>query len=124
MDTDLEFPLQNYDAVVGDTTILADRSQHVDFTQPFTESGVVMVVPIKAGEANNAWAFMRPFTASMWCTTGAFFIFTGFVIWLFEHRVNPEFRGKLSEQVVTVLWYLTLYIISELNIVLFLFMVF
>jgi ionotropic glutamate receptor len=93
---------------VGDITIFANRSKYVDFTQPFTESGLVMVVPIKADEANNAWAFMLPFTLGMWCTTGAFFIFTGFVIWLFEHRVNPEFRGKPRDQVVTLLWYFTL----------------
>eukprot|EP00253_Pinus_taeda_P024188 PITA_24188 len=97
--------LKKFDAVVGDTTIFASRSKHVDFTQPFTESGVVMVVPIKADEANNAWAFMLPFTPGMWCTTAAFFIFTGFVIWLFEHRVNPEFRGKPRQQVVTLLWF-------------------
>eukprot|EP00253_Pinus_taeda_P033031 PITA_33031 len=104
-DTDFDFAWQKFDAVVGDTTIFASRSKHVDFTQPFTESGVVMVVPIKADEANNAWAFMLPFTPGMWCTTAAFFIFTGFVIWLFEHRVNPEFRGRPRQQVVTLLWF-------------------
>eukprot|EP00253_Pinus_taeda_P011673 PITA_11673 len=97
--------LKKLDAVVGDITIFASRSKHFDFTQPFTESGVVMVVPIKADEANNAWAFMLPFTPGMWCTTAAFFIFTGFVIWLFEHRVNPEFRGRPRQQVVTLLWF-------------------
>jgi len=107
-DIDFEFAWQVFDAVVGDITIFANRSKYVDFTQPFTESGLVMVVPIKADEANNAWAFLLPFTLGMWCTTGAFFIFTGLMIWLFEHRVNPEFRGKPRDQVVTLLWYFTL----------------
>ena len=31
--------------MVGDTTILANRSLYVDFTLPYTESGVSMVVP-------------------------------------------------------------------------------
>eukprot|EP00253_Pinus_taeda_P031320 PITA_31320 len=97
--------LKEFDAVVGDITILANRSNYVDFTQPFTQSVLVMVVPVKADEANNAWAFMLPFTPGMWFTTGAFFIFTGTVIWLFEHRVNPEFRGKPRDQVVTLLWF-------------------
>lgn len=72
------------------------------------ESGLAMVVPIKEEEPNNTWAFMLPFTPGMWCAIGAFLTFTGFVIWLFEHRVNPEFRGKPGDQVVTLLWYCTL----------------
>ncbi|URE08206.1 hypothetical protein MUK42_04415 [Musa troglodytarum] len=36
--------MQKYDAVVGDVTIRANRSLYVDFTLPFTESGVSMVV--------------------------------------------------------------------------------
>eukprot|EP01018_Ginkgo_biloba_P014871 Gb_39752 [translate_table: standard] len=96
---------RNFDAVVGDTTILANRSNYVDFTQPFTESGIVMVVPIKTDKANNAWAFMLPFTPGMWCATGAFFIFTGVVVWLLEHKKNPVFRGNPRSQVVTLLWF-------------------
>ena len=38
---------QKFDAVVGDITIVAHRSTYVDFTQPYTESGVSMIVPIK-----------------------------------------------------------------------------
>eukprot|EP01018_Ginkgo_biloba_P014870 Gb_16131 [translate_table: standard] len=96
--------LKNFDAVVGDITILAKRSKYVDFTQPFTESVIVMVVLIKTDEADNAWAFMLPFTPGMWCATGAFFIFTGVVVWLLEHKKNPVFRGNPRSQVVTLLW--------------------
>ena len=68
----------------------------------------MMVAPIKEEEQNNTWAFILVFTPDMWCATGAFFTFTGFVIWVFEHRVNPEFKGKPRDQVVTLRWYLTL----------------
>eukprot|EP01018_Ginkgo_biloba_P014874 Gb_39753 [translate_table: standard] len=97
--------LKNFDAVVGDITILANRSKYVDFTQPYTESGLAMVVPIKTDEANNAWAFMLPFTPGMWCATGTLFIFTGVVVWLLEHKKNPVFRGNPRSQVVTLLWF-------------------
>lgn len=96
---------QKFDAVMGDITILANRSNYVDFTQPYKESGLVMVVPIKTDEGNNAWAFMQPFTPGMWFTTAAFFVFTGVVVWLLEHRINPAFGGTPSQQVVTLLWY-------------------
>ncbi|KAK6237095.1 hypothetical protein SCA6_012432 [Theobroma cacao] len=54
---DLIFQVYNgtYDAVVGDTTIVANRSQYVDFTLPYTESGVSMFVPIRDNRRKNAW---------------------------------------------------------------------
>ncbi|KAF6165264.1 hypothetical protein GIB67_030446 [Kingdonia uniflora] len=85
--------LQNYDAVVGDITIIANRSLYVDFALPFTESGVLIVVPVKGDEWNNAWIFLKPLTMELWFATGAFVIFIGFVVWILEHRVNDEFRG-------------------------------
>ncbi|KAM7480978.1 hypothetical protein LguiB_005561 [Lonicera macranthoides] len=47
--------LGNFDAVVGDVTIRANRSKYVDFTLPFTESGINMIVPVKDRKAKNAW---------------------------------------------------------------------
>ncbi|XAR49808.1 hypothetical protein NMG60_11003955 [Bertholletia excelsa] len=97
--------LGNFDAVVGDVTILRNRTEYVDFTLPYTESGVSMVVPIKDDQKGNAWIFMKPLTADLWLTTGAFFIFTGFVVWVLEHRVNKAFRGPPRQQVGMMLWF-------------------
>ncbi|KAK8488925.1 hypothetical protein V6N11_021201 [Hibiscus sabdariffa] len=36
-----------YDAAVGDVTIVTNRTKIVDFTQPYMESGLVVVAPIK-----------------------------------------------------------------------------
>ncbi|KAG6740229.1 hypothetical protein POTOM_055669 [Populus tomentosa] len=60
--------LKNFDAVVGDTTIIFNRSQYVDFTLPYTESGVSMVVPIVDNNSKNAWVFLRPLTWDLWVT--------------------------------------------------------
>ncbi|PIA45532.1 hypothetical protein AQUCO_01600015v1 [Aquilegia coerulea] len=97
--------IKKYDAVVGDVTIEAKRSLRVDFTLPFTESGVSMVVPIKSDHRKNAWIFLKPLTRNLWLTTGTFFILTGFVVWVLEHRVNEEFRGKPMEQVGLVFYF-------------------
>ncbi|GLJ24187.1 hypothetical protein SUGI_0461330 [Cryptomeria japonica] len=94
-----------FDALVGDITILANRSNYVDFTYPFTETGMVMVVPITTGRGNNPWAFLLPFTADLWCATVAFFIFTGVVVWLLERRINADFSGDAYTQVITILWF-------------------
>ncbi|CAA2965933.1 glutamate receptor -like [Olea europaea subsp. europaea] len=97
--------LEKYDAVVGDVTIVANRSRFVDFTLPFTESGVSTIVPIKNDERKNAWIFMKPLTKDLWLTIGGFFIYTGFVVWVLEHRVNKEFRGPPSQQIGMIFWF-------------------
>ncbi|XP_076955163.1 glutamate receptor 2.8-like [Bidens hawaiensis] len=96
---------KNFDVVIGDVTIRADRSNNVDFTLPYTESGVSMVVPIKKDERNNAWIFMRPLEKQLWFTTCGFFIYTGIVVWVLEHRVNKEFRGRPYKQVGMIFWF-------------------
>lgn len=97
--------MQTFDAVVGDVTITTKRTKIVDFTQPYVASGLVVVVPTKKGSGGHAWSFMRPFTVSMWLTTGAFFLLTGVVLWMLEHKKNRDFRGRPKKQVVTTLWY-------------------
>ncbi|KAK7856178.1 glutamate receptor 2.9 [Quercus suber] len=67
-----------YDAVVGDTTIVAKCSLYVDFTLPYTESGVSMVVLVKDDENKNLWIFLKPLSINLWLTIGASFIFTDF----------------------------------------------
>ncbi|XP_059454961.1 glutamate receptor 2.2-like [Corylus avellana] len=97
--------LGNFDAVVGDTTIIANRSNFVDFTLPYTESGVSMVVPIKDSRPKNPWVFLKPLSWDLWMTSGFFFVFIGFVLWVLEHRINDDFRGPPSHQFGTSLWY-------------------
>ncbi|KAI3803291.1 hypothetical protein L1987_31441 [Smallanthus sonchifolius] len=93
-----------FDAVVGDVTILADRWDYVDFTFPYTEAGISMIVPF-VDERKSSWIFVRPVEKELWITTGAFFIYTGFVVWVLEHRVNKEFRGGRSQQVGMIFWF-------------------
>ncbi|KAK3411174.1 hypothetical protein EUGRSUZ_J03149, partial [Eucalyptus grandis] len=95
---------EEYDAVVGDITIRANRTKFVDFTLPYIESGVSMIVPTK-GEGKSAWIFMKPLKTELWISIGAFFLYTGFVVWVLEHRVNKEFRGPPSNQVGMILWF-------------------
>ncbi|ESW14568.1 hypothetical protein PHAVU_008G292200 [Phaseolus vulgaris] len=93
-----------FDAAVGDIAIVTDRTKIADFTQPYIESGLVVVAPVKKLKS-HAWAFLRPFTPMMWGVTAFFFLFVGAVVWILEHRTNDEFRGLPKEQLVTVLWF-------------------
>ncbi|KAI8567927.1 hypothetical protein RHMOL_Rhmol02G0159100 [Rhododendron molle] len=95
---------KTYDAVVGDITILANRSKYVEFTQPFAESGLSMVVPAKPDES-KAWMFMKPFTKEMWTVTFIVMVYTMVIVWFLEHQSNPEFRGPWKDQLSTALWF-------------------
>lgn len=75
----------------------------VDFTQPYIESGLVVVASVKKTDS-NAWAFFTPFTPMMWTVTAVFFLLVGAVVWILEHRLNDDFRGPPKQQMVTILW--------------------
>ncbi|KAK4476803.1 hypothetical protein RD792_015963 [Penstemon davidsonii] len=93
-----------FDAAVGDITILMNRTRIVDFTQPYIESGLVVVAPVRRTKY-SAWAFLRPFTPLMWVVTLAFLLIIGVVVWILEHRINDEFRGPPKKQFITILWF-------------------
>jgi ionotropic glutamate receptor len=95
---------KTYDALVGDVTILADRLEYVDFTQPYTESGLSMIVPSKP-EESTSWIFLKPFTWEMWVVTGAIMLYTMLIIWFLEHQRNPEFSGPWKNQISTTFWF-------------------
>ena len=91
------------EAVVGDITILSNRSKDVEFTQPYTESGLTMVVPAKSKE--SPWMFMKPFTWGVWLLVAFILIYTMFIVWFLEHPSNPEFKGSLKDQIATAMWF-------------------
>ncbi|XP_057525856.1 glutamate receptor 3.2-like isoform X2 [Amaranthus tricolor] len=93
-----------FDGVVGDIAIVTNRTMIADFTQPYADSGLVVVAPVKK-LASSAWAFLRPFTPLMWVVTAIFFLIVGAVIWILEHRLNDEFRGPPRQQIMTILWF-------------------
>ncbi|KAM7261008.1 hypothetical protein ACFE04_026483 [Oxalis oulophora] len=93
-----------YDGAIGDIAIVTNRTKLVDFTQPYIESGLVVVAPVRKLNT-NAWAFLRPFTPMMWGVTAMFFLVIGIVVWSLEHRSNDEFRGPPRKQIMTILWF-------------------
>ncbi|GMH04684.1 hypothetical protein Nepgr_006524 [Nepenthes gracilis] len=94
----------NFDAAIGDIAIVTSRTRMVDFTQPYAVSGLVVVAPFKKLNS-GAWAFLRPFTPPTWGVIVALFIIIGVVVWLLEHRINDDFRGCPTQQIITILWF-------------------
>ncbi|XP_057866287.2 glutamate receptor 3.3 isoform X3 [Cryptomeria japonica] len=95
---------KNFDAVVGDITIVTNRAKIVDFTQPYIDSGLAIVTSLHEANPSGTWAFLQPFTLEMWCATFAFFLIMGAVVWSLEHKSNPDFRGNPKKQAMTILW--------------------
>ncbi|GAA0143467.1 transmembrane signal receptor [Lithospermum erythrorhizon] len=93
-----------FDAAVGDIAIITNRTKMVDFTQPYIESGLVVVASVKKSNS-RPFAFLRPFTPKMWGVTAVFFLIVGAVVWILEHRLNDDFRGPPRRQMITVLWF-------------------
>lgn len=96
--------VQNFDAAAGDITILANRTRNADFTQPYSESGLEMIVLIQSKMPNKAWLFMKPFTKAMWGLIVVVTIYNGFVLWLIERNHSQELKGSVWNQIGTLLW--------------------
>ncbi|PON56225.1 Ionotropic glutamate receptor, metazoa [Parasponia andersonii] len=94
-----------FDGAVGDISISANRSLYVDFTFPYSESGVSIVMPVKIRNNKNTWIFLKPWTWDLWAISACFFVFTGFVVWVLEHPINEDFQGPPSNQIGTSLWF-------------------
>ncbi|CAA0809691.1 Glutamate receptor 2.7 [Striga hermonthica] len=60
---DLLDQIEKCDMVVADVTIWAPRTSHVDFSLPYLESGIVLVVKKKT---IGMWSFTRPLRWDLW----------------------------------------------------------
>lgn len=99
------YPLfvKNFDAVVGDTAIVSQRCEHAEFSQPYAESGLQMLIYIKPKRSERAWLFKKPFTTYLWVYTVIINVYNGFVVWLIERNHHPDFRGTKWNQIGTML---------------------
>ncbi|CAL5074220.1 unnamed protein product [Urochloa decumbens] len=102
--------LQRYDIAVGDITIRYNRTLFVDFTMPYTESGVAMIVPVKEKENNNMWIFSKPLSKGMWFASIMFFIYTGIVVWLLERlNGNGYLHGPFSLKQLGIVMFFSIF---------------
>jgi len=51
------------------------------------------------------WMFLNPLTKELWLATVCFVFFTGFVFWMLERSINPEFQGSSLTQFRTALYF-------------------
>lgn len=86
-------------------TITADRENLVEFTMPYTSSGVSLLVPKENDSKPIQWIFVKPLTRDLWLATIGFFFYTGFVVWMIEQPRNPEYQGSSVRQLSTASYF-------------------
>lgn len=92
--------------MIGDITIRYNRTFYADFTVPYTESGIAMVVPVRDSINKNTWIFLKPLTSGMWLGSIAFFIYTGVVVLSLEFLGNnPNVRGPIPRQLGILIFF-------------------
>ncbi|KAL2480995.1 Glutamate receptor 2.1 [Abeliophyllum distichum] len=85
---------QTYDIVVADTTIWAPRASHVDFSLPYSEPGVVLVVKNK--KPFDMWIFVKPLRWDLWLAIIVASILMGIVLQILEHRIPNTNEESIS----------------------------
>ncbi|KAL6861896.1 hypothetical protein ACP4OV_017596 [Aristida adscensionis] len=94
-----------FDGAVGDVTITSKRAKSVDFTMPYTQSGLSLLVLRNESKPPIQWIFLKPLTPHLWLTTVGFFFFTGFVVWVIEKPKNPAYQGPNLAQFSTAAYF-------------------
>lgn len=94
--------MKKYDAAVGDIAIITRRYEHAEFTHPYSEAGLVMIVPTRKDTSNKALLFTKPFTVTMWISVAVVTVYNGFVVWFIERNHCPEHEGSMFNQAGTL----------------------
>nr|CAB3467317.1 unnamed protein product [Digitaria exilis] len=90
--------LKVFDAAVGDVTITPERIMEADFTMPYAQSGLSLLMLSENDSKPIQWIFLEPLTKELWFATVGGFLFTGFVVWMIERPRNPEYQGSRLRQ--------------------------
>ncbi|ART79038.1 transporter substrate-binding domain-containing protein [Oceanisphaera avium] len=96
------------DVAVGALTMTADRDTRFDFTHPFYQTGLSIAVPevpkhdlLASFKAFVSWQFL-----SVVLGLAGLLLAAGFLLWLAEHRKNPEqFGGTAAQGIGASFWW-------------------
>ncbi|XP_049349030.1 glutamate receptor 2.9-like [Solanum verrucosum] len=97
---------KNLDAAVGDTSILAERYEYAEFSQPYIDSGLVMIVTERPRLNKLQFIVIKAFKLKLWILLAVMSMSTGVVIWLNEYvNDNPDFSGSFPQLIGSMLWF-------------------
>ncbi|RAJ98404.1 transporter substrate-binding domain-containing protein [Aliidiomarina maris] len=83
---------QDFDVGIGPLTVTAERERMLDFTQPFHSAG--LGIAVRQEDRAGWWAVAQRFVtkefASVMLALSAVLLLSGFSLWLFERKHNPD----------------------------------
>ncbi|PIN16429.1 Glutamate-gated kainate-type ion channel receptor subunit GluR5 [Handroanthus impetiginosus] len=88
---------QKFDMVVGDTAIWAPRAEYVDFSVPYSEAGVALVVKNK--KPFDMWIFIKPLRWDLWLAIVIACILMGIVLRILEHRMGSNSADPMKPHI-------------------------
>lgn len=99
----------HFDAAIGAITVTPAREQRVDFSHPFYSTGLGIAVPVQ-GVGMWGWlAVIRRFFSwqflSVVLSLLMLLLLSGFLIWLFERKKNPQFGGPWWRGIGDGMWW-------------------
>ncbi|XP_028760950.1 glutamate receptor 2.7 [Neltuma alba] len=86
---------EDLDAIIGDIAIVTKRTNCVDFTLPYLDSSVAMVVRAKAYRSKGI--LFKPFDWSLWLILGGIFVGATIIIIMLERNKTNE-KDKTNEE--------------------------
>ncbi|CAI9777771.1 unnamed protein product [Fraxinus pennsylvanica] len=97
---------KSLDAAVADMNILDDRYDYADFSQPYMDSQIVMVVPAKNDLEWQRFIAVTAFEWKLWVVMAASSLITGAIIYLNEYvNDNPEFGNSFPQIIGSMIWF-------------------
>lgn len=96
------------DVGIGAITTTARREQRMDFAHPITSSG--LGVAVRGGQTAGWLAVVRALASSAFLkvigTLAMLLLIVGFLVWLAEHKRNPDqFGGSRSQGIFSGFWW-------------------
>ncbi len=78
---------------VAPMTISYERQQVIDFTKPFMDLGLTVLIS-KEARVRDYFSFLGPFELSLWLAVGGSFVVCGFVVALLSWLSPYGYRGR------------------------------
>ncbi|XP_022880747.1 glutamate receptor 2.9-like [Olea europaea var. sylvestris] len=97
---------KSLDAAVADINIVDYRYNYADFSQPYMDSQIVMIVTAKEDLKRQKFIAVTAFEWKLWVVMATLSLSNGAIIYLNEHlNENPEFAGSFPQIIGSMIWF-------------------
>lgn len=88
---------QKADLAVAPLTISSHRQTAVDFTQPFMDLGLSILIENNINEDYKVFSFLKPFNTDLWIAIVVSTILVGFFLWLHATFSPRGYHGRIAQ---------------------------